>query len=907
MAFNPFDIFRRNQRILFSLITVVVMFTFVLQFGQGDIFSSIPRWLASRARTGEVLAVVGGSKVYSSEIGEIETKRLLANEYMTLAAIKAFDNLNKKVMENLPKATALNKQTLERAQQAMQSDFQSQQFRQRIQFSQQLGMPMPTLDEQQTDREATFGMTQADLAGIINAKAPNENDREAAQALSRLIDLQDHLMQSGFPNRRHYFSNQPSRTTKDNLEFMLWLKKADQLGIHYTDDDIKDLTEKEFGNVLSQAEWNTIAADMKSKRAYLPKVALAGRGDEFRVRAAQEAILGTTVRNNYASQYDAPTDFYDFYRKETNPAQYKLIAVPAENFVDKVQGTPDDAARREIFQAGKNDDPNPRLPRFGLREPRKLKVAYFDLPKEEEYFKKAAAEAMQKLDTTIAIGSFLFAPLPGVNLSAVLAAPAGLVPNLRAQSQYIQYKTEHAAGLKQTWFSIFPTGRLPDPAFQTKPSGVSLTAALAGLLSTGGNTLAATTLVSGHAILADQRTRTETLPSALIVPVMPGLGGLATAIGNLASVPAASVPLPLANVKNRLATQFEERLVAFIVQSDIIKLFTDIRKLEGSTKEAEAKKLIEAFTTARGIKPGVSKDLHDQYSIATDEGLKPLREKKIQEGRFAPPRLLSANEFGTRLFFDIDPNTQRRMPNSGLFKPDLYPDPSLPTHLIYRVEETTPEPLRDINSLTAKAKVEAAWKRSKARELAKKAAEDLAGTTKALGTNYLEIDPKLTQIAKNFAAQFPAGAAQDRVKFFPLEDVAPVVETAGVGAFAQKSVGRYEMRESENIPYPTRELVTELVNNKDKPLSTTLVLSDAAGDTFYVAVLVSRLDRTVDEFHVNINGSMARSSPLYGIISRNHREELRVKNRELAVSLLKSEFGYDKESESVNKKSSNDE
>ena len=34
MAFNPFDIFRRNTRILFALLTSFMMFVFVLQFGQ---------------------------------------------------------------------------------------------------------------------------------------------------------------------------------------------------------------------------------------------------------------------------------------------------------------------------------------------------------------------------------------------------------------------------------------------------------------------------------------------------------------------------------------------------------------------------------------------------------------------------------------------------------------------------------------------------------------------------------------------------------------------------------------------------------------------------------------------------------------------------------------------------------
>ena len=53
MAFNPFDVFRRNQRILFAVLTVFVMFMFVLSSGLGgggDFFDWLPQWLGSQSR-----------------------------------------------------------------------------------------------------------------------------------------------------------------------------------------------------------------------------------------------------------------------------------------------------------------------------------------------------------------------------------------------------------------------------------------------------------------------------------------------------------------------------------------------------------------------------------------------------------------------------------------------------------------------------------------------------------------------------------------------------------------------------------------------------------------------------------------------------------------------------------------
>src|SRR5688572_7025886 len=100
MAFNPFNVFRRNQKVLFALLTVVVMFMFVLSSGLGggaDFFDWLPRVIGSRARSGDVLATIDGSKVYESDLQRIQTKRTLANQYMSAAAVQARENLRRYV------------------------------------------------------------------------------------------------------------------------------------------------------------------------------------------------------------------------------------------------------------------------------------------------------------------------------------------------------------------------------------------------------------------------------------------------------------------------------------------------------------------------------------------------------------------------------------------------------------------------------------------------------------------------------------------------------------------------------------------------------------------------------------------------------------------------------------------
>ena len=71
MAYNPFNIFRRNQKAIFAVLTVFIMFTFVLSSGLGggaDFFDWLPRWLGQKSKKGDVVCTIDGGKIYSSEL-----------------------------------------------------------------------------------------------------------------------------------------------------------------------------------------------------------------------------------------------------------------------------------------------------------------------------------------------------------------------------------------------------------------------------------------------------------------------------------------------------------------------------------------------------------------------------------------------------------------------------------------------------------------------------------------------------------------------------------------------------------------------------------------------------------------------------------------------------------------------
>ena len=87
-----------------------------------------------------------------------------------------------------------------------------------------------------------------------------------------------------------YFINAPNRNQRDLMEFMLWDKKAKQLGIGFATDDVKRLIQAEFMNQFKDdSEVRKIL--QKDMPGFTLEGCLDAIGAEFRVRACQTALL----------------------------------------------------------------------------------------------------------------------------------------------------------------------------------------------------------------------------------------------------------------------------------------------------------------------------------------------------------------------------------------------------------------------------------------------------------------------------------------------------------------------------------------------------------------------------------------------------------------------------------------
>ncbi len=252
-----------------------------------------------------------------------------------------------------------------------------------------------------------------------------------------------------------------------------------------------------------------------------------------------------------------------------------------------------------------------------------------------------------------------------------------------------------------------------------------------------------------------------------------------------------------------------------------------------------------------------------------------------------------AEAVGSEFFFDSNRATGARTPSVGLYKPKPVPvsREEFPKAVAWRTQDTPAEAPKSLNGPGVREKVTSAWRLTQARKLAEKAAQDLAAKCQTLGKTAGEIDAGLVAARKAAFAGLPPDA-QAKVRTFDIDDVAPITRSVLPTSSGQGAVREFTLQRDANTPFPTIEMVATLLNAKDSPPSTTVVMADAPRDTYYVATLVYRKEADPGTFASLVYGEQARGSQLAPPVRRAHQEALRKQMRDDAALLLRSEFGY---------------
>ncbi len=896
MAYNPFSIFRRNQKALFAVLTVFIMIMFTLSFGRGDFFDQIPHWFGGGS--GEVLCKIDGHKVTTKEVRDVDFGRRMANRYMAMAANQSAQTLALSLREQSLKLNGRAKETAELALQIS---------------SAWMGGMLTPRDVIQLPALANS------MSAQIESPSASPEEKEVARTAQSLFLLIHKLSIGG---GGFYFLNSPDRNDRDLISFMLWKKKADQLGITFTLDDVMRMVTSEFYGAF-KSDVDIRRALQQQMQGFSMESCWDALTTEFRVRAAQTAVMGQASRYNAAPAYTTPYEAFTFYREECSPAIYQVIPVPAVGFLSKVQGQPTESEIRDLFDKYQNEEPNPRSETPGFKEPRKIAVQWIGVTGEEPYYKRIAEQQVRLGEAMAKAHGALTVPIPGMGSGWFAAAAAPL--SLKEPAVAAAYESERLKFEAQQRNAYHDSTLLVRDLLDSSVLRPGVLAATAGGVvgqAVSGNPLAAVSMAVAAPVAYEIRDRVK-VGMPLVLGAIPGPDHFARAVAGVVTATAKEPKPPSIEflrpelLKSVVSTR--ARAIAFresrgdlanptaaptTDKGDIPNFIAELGKMASDKKDKAAiEKYVQEFVITRGIQQhGKSAAPRSEWELEEDPGLQPLvqaqKESLKQAGAFHSQEYIP---FGQSFFWTSqrDPRNpfappRRGGPTTGNFQATMYPPSALggreegkTQFVVWRTEDIPP---KKQNLVAARGAVIEAWRHMKARELAKAHANSLADQIRAGQFT----DPfLLNQFLADKAAQLRESLdpkARERATPITINGVCPLVPASGIQAMLQGGgqLQPFELKPSENIPYPTAEMRKELLDNRDKPMKTVLVMPDAPKDTFYVTTLMRRDLKTPDDFRFNVFSRTGNARE----IRQLSYEEAMTKARESVLSLLKQEFNY---------------
>lgn len=877
-----------------AVLGIVVMLTFVLSTGavgsRNDFFDQLTAMFSSKGR-GDVVAVAYGNDVHDADLTELRRQRQAANAYMQLAVDTAYLNWARDIERNdlTPSSTRLSpeaKRDIERfISLKINADKEIRPYQMYLQDFTRFGPESQRLGQ-----------------AMQRAKAkPESEDKRVLDAVAAILvhDLtQPPVFMIGLGD-----------SDRDLLDFYILLKKADQLGINFSEDGVMDLIKQDtLGRFSMEKDGVAVERRLRDNSRhgeFTSDWLIKAIGNEYRARATMSALEGQMPmavmtrqrRDNSlpvlvlgidgatlplpgslatASAMPGavtPYEFYDFYKDKCSEHTFSLLELDAEKYLKDVQGEPTPKERVDLFNKHRGDLPDPSKDRPGFKEPRKVKVEFVTIDANAPRIAQAIPK-VQAASLFLGVSAGIIAGDPVSALaSASHPAIAESLPIKQAISEKMDTNLAPYRPSEQ-WFSFYMPRDVS--VYRVQP----IIGLLGGFSSYPSPTGAMTPIAIAfrHIEQHDLSVRIPFMLQGWLTPFNPTFGN---ALGMPAFAYALNPKLPPEGLyRGEIQKQVAKRQRQDLFKADVDELMTKLRKIlepahpifgkadkaKVESARKEAKQLIDTWVKDRGLNPTVTKSPVDQFEVLKDADLKPLND-------LAKSELDGTNSLGKQLFEIIDPRTfnqpgapfARTQPFSPFWFPD---DPTgdqfdKPNHLVWISEEFEPKAynsLDNANRLTngdMTKRVDKAWKLEKARAIAKaeaeKIAEQMRGIAKAVAANPIGVN-----------RQFLDLAAEKNGKLIELDRLALLKfqhepTTAKMGYEPPKI-------EKNQVLYPTPDFADKLLELRKQPLGGVVVLEDSARTRYYVACEVSRAEKTVEQFRdvfAKTTATGAAQNPLY--------------------------------------------
>lgn len=884
MAFNPFDSFRKRSKTIFAVVGIVVMFTFVLSAGTGgqtDFFHQIGNFFG-RGPRGTTVAEAFGENIPITELDEIRRQRLAANSFMSLAKNASYMNLAKEIRKDL-QGDRFSKETKAAIDRFIELKVES------------------TKNGEEFEKYSTYlrQMFNGPAAQLMaRARQAVKPDSEDAKVLDSVQEITFHDL---FGFNRPFFTTVGGDSTKDLLDFDLLLKKAERSGIEFSPDAVRELFMRDIGGRFTKRDNGEIEATLR-KSGRFPNFSgdwlMNAVANEYKARAMLVSLQGNQSSiSPMFSRGDSqtvsalpgavtPNEFYQFYQDRCREVNFTLVEIPTESFVASVKETPTAKDLNQLFMKYRGDESDPAKDTPGFKESRKVMIDFVTVDSK-------AARISDGIKPLTAVSQFLSgiagAQLPGGGVAAPLMQ--AVHPHL-AETLPVMRELEIRRAQANNKIE-------PGEQFFFRPRDTSVYRAeplvsFLGSLAAGSPDL--TKFSAAHALMI-RNIEIEHLKTITPIVLQSWLAPFNATPANAFGWPAlgyALNPKPLPDavyLKEVLATLKKDQLHRIFEKDcdefrnrmneaarDLFGISPDKSKAEAA-KKAAAKYATE-WATARKLPITGTKAPVTKKSILTDPALKPLvdaaKNDVLKDPAEAENTLVSK-------FFDAFPQQIPGMPptmQTMMFDPEFFPNRSpfgaeldKPQLLVWLSDEISPV---SYNSLEAANKatngetgklVEAAWKFEKAKELAKKQAEKLA--------------TEVTTIAKEITTNKPA--VEKKLNEIPYRKINAdgLAKLKFQHSATQASISYDSSKLTKGqVEYPTPDFVEKLLEQRNKPLGTVLVLNDVPRAKYYVAVSTGKTERTVEQFRdvfAKVNATGVGQNPLYSqfALSEQRQKEAR--------------------------------
>jgi len=269
MAFNPFHGFRKHRRGIFAILTIICMFTFVLagNFRGADAFDWILSKFGASKRQGEVVTVMYGDKVYEGQVQNRQHLRRIANEFLKKSYDQAInagapdiltvlakppsgdagpDMMTQNLLSQQARSFLIEQHVQGRAQLSESNLMvlllgkENEQFKGLIgQFLENERQQLATRWSQPGARYNELNQRRNTLMRLRGPLAAKNRDDELKVVEGMLSVIAYDLWQLTTSDSKNAYVLGGTGNRQDTLDFMMWIKQADTLGIKLTDNDVR--------------------------------------------------------------------------------------------------------------------------------------------------------------------------------------------------------------------------------------------------------------------------------------------------------------------------------------------------------------------------------------------------------------------------------------------------------------------------------------------------------------------------------------------------------------------------------------------------------------------------------------------------------------------------------------------